>query len=96
MPKQVTNGADTSKEWKAVQSDLSALKTDVTKLTQKFQSDITETAKTKTAKAKVYGKEKIENVESRVQERPLASMAIAFGAGLVLSSVLLKGKRNNG
>ncbi|MEC9291719.1 MAG: hypothetical protein VX730_04885 [Pseudomonadota bacterium] len=96
MPKPVTNGADTSKEWKAVQSDLNALKTDVTKLTQKFQNDITETAKTKTAEAKAYGKEKIENVESRVQARPLASMAIAFGAGLVLSSVLLKGKRNNG
>jgi ElaB/YqjD/DUF883 family membrane-anchored ribosome-binding protein len=74
-----------------VKADLSALRDDIKGLVMSVSLDARDRIGTVADKAKKYGKQGAVVAEHQITEHPFASVAVAFGAGLVLGR-LLNGK----
>lgn len=90
---------DHAKEIDDVRADLDALRKDIGKLSDSLSSNLAsnaaqaaETARARVGEAASAASDKVragaETVGEKVEERPLTSMAVAFGAGLVLGKLL--------
>jgi ElaB/YqjD/DUF883 family membrane-anchored ribosome-binding protein len=82
-------------EFDAVKEDLGKLRSDITSLTDAFQSVASEKVRDKwngahekfdpwTEKARYRGRESLEDLAEEIEERPLTSIFLAFGVGVLL------------
>jgi ElaB/YqjD/DUF883 family membrane-anchored ribosome-binding protein len=78
-----------------VKSDLGKLRADIAALKDSFQSFASDTMRTKfnsaqetvdqwTEKARIRGRESLEDLAEEIEERPLTSIFLAFGLGVIL------------
>lgn len=74
-----------------VKADLSALRGDVAHLVAVLGQEAKERVGNAAETAKKYGKQGVQVAEHQITEHPFASVAVAFGAGLLLGR-LLNGK----
>lgn len=92
----------TSQEAQNVKNDYQNLKSDVSSLASRVKSDtsaiaskavheIEDQAREKYAYLKTEGRKQLDRAEAQVHAKPMQSMAIAFGAGVLLA--LLAGRR---
>ncbi|MAF32276.1 MAG: hypothetical protein CMF60_08735 [Magnetococcales bacterium] len=89
MATQLKNG---SAKLKDVQNDIVNLKQDIASLSRSVGDDIKTNITTTAKRAQSYGTEKYENLQEGVRKKPMTSIGLAFGAGLLVSA-LLKGAR---
>ncbi|HPF47003.1 MAG TPA: hypothetical protein PK690_09060 [Emcibacteraceae bacterium] len=78
-----------------IRQDLNSLKSNVVELTKHIQhdgrltvDDVKESASERLKVLSVTGKKKLKDVEGRVKDKPVQSLAMAFAAGLVLSAMI--------
>ena len=81
-----------SAKLKDVQNDIVNLKQDSASLSRSVGDDIKTNITTTAKRAQSYGTEKYENLQEGVRKKPMTSIGLAFGAGLLVSA-LLKGAR---
>ena len=81
-----------------VKSDLGKLRSDIAALKDSFQSFASERVRTKinsaqetvdqwTEKARTRSRESLEDLATEIEERPLTSIFLAFGLGVILGRV---------
>lgn len=78
-------------ELASVKADLSALRGDIAGLAAAIGKDARARVSSAADTAKRYGQQGAEVAEHQITEHPFASVAVAFGAGLLLGR-LLNGK----
>jgi ElaB/YqjD/DUF883 family membrane-anchored ribosome-binding protein len=78
-----------------IKGDISALKSNTIELAKHVKEagshktdDMTEAASMRFKVLTAQGKEQLKSLESKIKEKPLQSMAIAFIAGLVFDALL--------
>jgi ElaB/YqjD/DUF883 family membrane-anchored ribosome-binding protein len=78
-----------------IKQDISSLKSNTVDLAKHVKEagshkreDMTEAASKRLKDLTAQGKEQLESLESKIKEKPLQSMAIAFIAGLVFDALL--------
>jgi ElaB/YqjD/DUF883 family membrane-anchored ribosome-binding protein len=77
-------------EMDQLRGDLSQLRDDVAAMATEAFGAAREGVKGAVADARRRGAEVAESLEDQIQEHPLATVGIAFGAGLLLGALLLR------
>ena len=86
-------------EFDTVKDDLSKLRTDISSLTEAFQSTATDRFRRQwtgaqdkfdkiSNQARSQGREKLEDLAEEIEGRPLTSVFVAFGIGILLGRLL--------
>ena len=93
MTKNITDTKHSDAEH--IKQDISSLKSNTVDLAKHVKEagshkreDITEAASNSFKTLKAQGKEQLKSIESKIKEKPLQSMTIAFIAGLVFDALL--------
>ena len=68
-----------------IREDLDSLRSNVVALTKSVSHDASDRAKHKFEDLKIQGRESMKSVEKNVKAKPLKSLMIAFGVGMVMS-----------
>ncbi len=86
MPKRKTT--DHHEEIENIREDIDSLKSNVVALTKTVKHEVADTTATRLERIRKRGKETMGRVEKDVKAKPMQSLAMAFGAGLVLSTLM--------
>lgn len=78
-------------EFDAVKNDLSALRADLKSLMASLGTNARDSLGDAYQSARQFGSEKVQVAEDQITKNPLASVAVAFGVGLLVGR-LLNGK----
>lgn len=71
-----------------IREDLDSLRENVISLGRSIRHDVKESALTRWGRVRDQSERSLERVEERVREHPTRSMLTAFGAGLILSTLM--------
>ncbi len=71
-----------------IREDIDSLKNNVVALTKTVQHEVADSAMSRFEKVKKSSRDVVNEIEKDVKQKPLQSLATAFGAGLVLSALM--------